>query len=130
MDYESGVVLSLIWSLGALLFNIGIRSGTYGENLARVGFRISLITGNLKETGNTFVEFLVLLVVSVITALFSWLGLFVGVVFTLYGLWKNAGAPPSVKEVRWKLRNVPMKADDVRALLMSMQTVASVPSVS
>ena len=115
MDYWTGVLVAVLWPMATLVINVFSRFGTMNTNMRRVGLRKSLLTGEFKETGNLFVEFLGWVFWTVVMAPLSWVGVGLGVVWTIYLAIKASGAPQALKDFRWKLRNVEMSEEQIRS---------------
>jgi hypothetical protein len=68
----------------------------------------------LKSAGKYFF----VIALQIPTIFLSWLNVFLVALLTAYKLYKDAGAPNSVKDFRWKIRNIEMSFDEmVQALL-------------
>ncbi len=107
MSYETGVAVAVLWSVGGLVINLFTRLSTLHENMTRAGWRRSWITGQYKEahSGSAIWELPVWLIIAVVSAALSWVGVGIGLCMLLYSLAKDAGAPRAVRDLRWRLKN-------------------------
>lgn len=106
MDYGTGVILSLLWSLFWFAFGLASRASVMHKNFALAGMRRSWATGQYKEGGSFLWELPVWFCLTLIAAAFSWLGVAVQIGSWLWVLAKDIGAPRAVKDARWRLKNV------------------------
>src|SRR5712691_2086055 len=115
MSYETGVAVSVLWSVGGFLISLFTRLSTFHENMTRAGWRKSWVAGHYKEahSGSAIWELPVWLILNVAPAALSWLGLGIGVCFVLYAVAKDAGAPSAVRDLRWRIRNTELSLPEL-----------------
>jgi hypothetical protein len=126
MDYEIGAAVSLLWSVGGLAYNLLSRLTTMHQNMRCAGYRKSWVTGAYKnaDAGSGKWELPLWVVVTVVGAALSWLGLAVSVSILLYSLAKDFGAPASVREFNWRLKNSLLPLPDLMQLDRSMRSAS------
>lgn len=119
--YESGIFIAfLLWLYGVIRIILLANSKTQ-KNLKIIGKRMSYNLGVIEDydykkepsTWNVvkFLLFHVFLPLPFI--LLSWINVVYVVGSYIYVFLKDTGAPQSVKEFRWKLRNVDMSLDQI-----------------
>jgi len=112
--YESGVFVALlIWMYGVISSIITINS-RMERNLNKVGQRRSWIDGSIKMMTKADVErslfasafkFFIVWAISFFFIVFSWLQVALVAAILVYRWNKDSGAPQSIREFRWKLKN-------------------------
>lgn len=120
--YESGVLLAfLMWIFGAINSIISINS-RMERNLNKIGMRRSWMDGSIKPMSikdlerSTFAcvaRFLLLWGLSLPFIALSWLQVAFAIGLVIYRKNKDSGAPQSVREFRWRLRNMDMSFDQI-----------------
>ena len=124
--YETWVgVAFLMWLAGVVWFFISINS-QLERNLRKVSLRLSWISLNPKEVDPDAPEpsaFAKICKFAFIQGL-GFISIFLGPLYVAfavgmfaYSRWKDSGAPASVKEIRWRMRNVDMTRAQVEELL-------------
>lgn len=126
-SYEMGVgVAFLLWAYGAIMLVVSVNS-RFERNLNRFGQRLSWLTLTPKAMGpedqtrsTTAKIFKYLFVVGfgLPFILTSWLYALLAVGSIIYRLTKDAGAPQTVKEFRWRMRNQELTFDQLIKGLM------------
>jgi len=114
MDYETGVGAAVLcWLFYAASLLVRINSQTQ-RNLKKVGMRLSWVSNKADAwTGEdekksiwwSIGKYAVCIAIQVPFLLLSWIYAAYSVGSILWHLWKDLGAPQSVKEYRWKMRN-------------------------
>lgn len=126
--YENGLTVALlIWFLGFIRIILIANSKTQ-KNLKLVGKRMSYNLGMIvdydfnyeSKVWKIFKFFFFNIVLSLPFVLFSWGYVLFICTSYLYVLVKDLGAPQSVKEFRWKIRNLDMSFDQMIKELMKM----------
>lgn len=112
--YESGVLVAFfIWMYGAISSAININS-RMERNLNKVGQRRSWMDGSIKPMTTKDVErgpmgslfkFSLVWGISLFCITFSWLQVACVAALVAYKWNKDSGAPQSIREFRWKLKN-------------------------
>lgn len=132
--YETGVLIAfllLCWQLVMVIVNA---NSQLNRNLNRVGMQISWWTYQAEQIEpkhltrpfwRSALKFLAVAFVGLISIWLSWLH-----VALVAGMWihaksKDSGAPASVKEFRWKMKNRDMSIDDYVRGLMVVQEIPS-----
>lgn len=127
--YENGLsVALLIWLLGFIRIILVANSKTQ-KNLKLVGKRMSYNLGMIvdydfkyESIGWRIAKFFFFnVVLSLPFILFSWGYVLFICASYIYVFFKDFGAPQSVKEFRWKMRNVDMSFDQMIKELMKVQ---------
>jgi hypothetical protein len=122
MSYELGFFISLLlwlWHAVALLVHINSR---FERNLNRVGQRLSWATltpkpmtaeDTKRPLARAVGKYLLIVGFSLPFVLLSWVNVALYVAMYFYRRAKDAGVPQSVRELRWKMRNLDMGFDDL-----------------
>lgn len=120
--YESGVIVALlIWAWQSVNLLILVNS-RMERNLNRVGQRFSWIhlqpkNMNRPEKGGPLyisaAKYIFIVLFQLMFVALSWLQVFAFAVMVAHRITKDAGAPPEVKELRWKLRNQEMSFEQI-----------------
>lgn len=125
--YENGLILAfLIWIIG-IVANIIQSNSMMQRNLKKIGKRIGFwgitdIDYSKQSPWYKGFKFFFIYILLPIPFLFlSWL--YVGMVGLqyLYNLKKDMGAPQSIKEFRWRLRNIDLTFDELIKGLMVLE---------
>ena len=125
--YENGILVNaLISSIYSILLIVVINS-TASRNLRHLGERYSWVDFSIKPMSESDFnrtplksagKYFFVIALQIPTIFLSWLNVFLVALLTAYKLYKDAGAPNSVKDFRWKIRNIEMSFDEmVQALL-------------
>jgi hypothetical protein len=120
--YEIGCWFAFLIWIGSLVWLVISLNSQLERNLNKAGFRLSWLTLSPKPMDNNHCKrgflrklgkFSVTAIPGLIGIFFSWLyvSYFVGAV--LYSRFKDAGAPETIKEFRWRMRNTDMTFDEV-----------------
>lgn len=126
--YETGVFVAfLIWAYIAIFLIISINS-TLENNLNKIGQRISWLTLTPKIMDSddkstrlrSVLKYLLITGLGLPFILLSWLYVVwcAGCVF--YSKVKDSGAPQTIKEYRWKMRNIEMSFDQIIKEMMKV----------
>lgn len=129
MSYESGFSIALLlWLVGTV--NVLVRINSRMErNLNKVGQRLSWATLTPKNmsagdasrsTLGKVLRFVLIAALGLVSTFTSWLYVLLVVGFFAYSKSKDVGAPQSVKEFRWKLRNMDLSRDQVIKEMMKV----------
>lgn len=121
-SYEGGLALALLlWLIGNINVIISINS-RLEKNLNRFGQRLSWLTLTPKpmkaedanrSTVSSVIKFILIAAIGIPFTLLSWLHVALYVGTFVYKRMKDAGAPQTVREFRWKLRNTEMSFDQI-----------------
>ena len=124
--YETFVgVAFLIWLAGLVWFFISINS-QFDRNLRKVSCRLSWLTLSPKAIEpdapapawwKQILKFTLIQGLGLVSVLLGPVYVAYAVGMLAYARWKDSGAPASVKEVRWKLRNLDLSTEEVQALV-------------
>lgn len=128
-SYEGGLVVALlIWLFSTVMLIVSINS-QFERNLNKIGLRLSWVTLESKPldaddlcrslVGKVF-RFLLVVGIGFPFIFLSWLYVLFAVGFYIYKKSKDAGAPQSVKEFRWRLRNTDLTFDQLVKELMKL----------
>lgn len=121
-DYESGLLISFLCQSYSLINSIILKHSLMEKNLNKIGYRLSWLTLSPKPMDSSEVIrpfylkamiFLVLLTFGLLAVLISWIGVAWFVGSLIYAKFKDSGVPNSVREYRWKLRNIDMNFDQI-----------------
>ncbi len=116
--YELGALIAAILVCISLAANLAASWSALGFNLALIGLRISIFTGQPVPMGSRSVLGRVFraalwLLSLVLSAVLSWATVAGVIGMFLYNKNKDAGAPQPVKELRWRMRNVYMTKEQI-----------------
>lgn len=114
--YLSGVAATLIWDMYWALYRLFTKRSLLDRNMSQIGLRRSMITGHYRVGGNIYKELALLFAFIILTSLTSWIGFCFEVGNSIHSFFKNQGEPRELKEIKWKMRNVPLKASEVAVL--------------
>lgn len=122
MDYETGLFVAfLTWVWGMINVLITINS-QMERNLNKIGQRLSWTTfaptrmtpqEQYRPLWKSAAKFLLIAAIGLACVVLSWLTVLLFFGQIVYRKSKDAGAPQTVREFRWKLRNVDMSFDNV-----------------
>jgi hypothetical protein len=125
--YETGIgVAFLIWIFGGALLIASVNS-RFERNLHKIGQRLSWLTLTPKPrepndvnrpTWRSCGRFLFIVGLSLPLILLSWLYVLIWLCPLVYSKWQDMGAPASVREARWRMRNTDMTFDQIIRALM------------
>ncbi len=120
--YWTGVGIAVLFWLWSLISAIATLNSRSARNLARVGLCYSWLDFGIRpmtradrerSTLSSVVKFVTIQTVGLIFTVLSW----ISVAMSGYMLWRRftstIGAPPAVKEMRWKLQNIDMTFDQL-----------------
>ena len=120
--YESGLAVAFIlWFIGNINLLISINS-RFEKNLNKIGQRLSWLTlmpvpmkmADVKMTNVLKIfTFSLIALIGFFLILLSWMFVALYVGSFVYKKMKDIGAPKTVKEFRWKLRNTDMTFDQI-----------------
>lgn len=122
MDYETGLLfafLSWLWGLATIVINVNSR---FEKNLNKVGQRLSWLnfapkpmeaSDEGRPIWKSLGKFLLIAVIGLPFVLLSWGQVLIYIGTVIYQKSKDAGVPQSVKEFRWRMRNVDMSFDEI-----------------
>ena len=126
--YEQGILVAFLLWLYSTVMMIVRKNSLMEKNLNRIGKKIS-ITGigvtDIKylqdSMGKSIAKYTLTAVLGLILIVFSWgYVLLVGGTFA-YTFMKDIGVPQSVKEWRWKLKNLDMSFDEIIKGVVKME---------
>ena len=118
--YELGLLVAfLIWLYSSVAILLRVNS-QFERNLNKIGQRLSWTTGKIvhldsaKQTlGNKICKYFLIVFTGLVFVLLSWGYVAMAVMSFIHTFSKDIGAPQSVKEFRWKLRNRNLSFDDI-----------------
>lgn len=131
-DYESGILVALLFWIfyaGSILVSI---NSQVERNLNKIGQRLSWISLTPKlmtiDDMNHSVAFKIMKYLLVIGIAFpfiflSWVYVIVTIVLIIYKFFKDFGAPQSIREFRWKLKNSNLTFEQLMKELMKVSEV-------
>jgi hypothetical protein len=127
--YETGVAVALIlWVFYSVLLIVSLHS-TLARNMGRVGLRLSWANLTPKEISApdvnrsvvmTAVKVGLFVVSGLVGALFSWVTVAVQIGSFIYARMKDSGAPQTIKDYRWKMKNREMSFDEIVVEIMKI----------
>lgn len=127
--YETGVgVAFLIWVFTFVVTIVRINS-QMERNLNRIGQRLSWLTMTPKPMSRadysrsalaSIGKFLFIQLFGLLMVITSWLSVALSAGTIIYQYSKDAGAPQSIKEFRWKLKNLDLPFDAIAAELFKL----------
>lgn len=121
-SYETGVTIAFMMFLASTVHTIIMLNSLLEKNLNKIGLRLSRITLTPKELDAEFKNraFYVKVLFWFLFFAISMFGILLGWVYVLwtigafmYARIKDSGAPISIREYRWKLKNVDMSFDEI-----------------
>jgi hypothetical protein len=127
--YENGLVIAfLLWLYNTISIIVAFNS-TLERNLNRMGKRHSYLTlqaveltseDQARSTLKKLMVYLGVMAFNLVFVIFSWLQVAVLIATLVYRKSQDFGAPQSVKEFRWKMKNVDMPFDQLMKALMKL----------
>ena len=114
--YLTGVISTFIWDLFWTTYRLFSKRSLLDINMARIGLRRNMLSGNYRVGGNIYRELAILFLFIIFTSLTSWLGFCFELGNSIHGFLKNQGEPQALKEIRWKMKNVPLRPSEVAQL--------------
>lgn len=126
--YEQGILVAFLLWLYSTVMMIVRKNSLMEKNLNRIGKKISTTGIGITEikypqdsVGKSIVKYTLTSVLGLILIVFSWgYVLLVGGTL-LYTFMKDIGVPQSVKEWRWKLKNLDMSFDEIIKEVVRME---------
>lgn len=125
-SYENGLVLALILWVFGFIKAIYLSNSRTQKNLKKIGKRLSVNLGLIVDYdySNESIFWKILkftlfnVVISIPFILLSWIyvAYFIGI--NVYFIYKDFGAPQSVKEFRWRMKNTDLTLDQMVRELM------------
>ena len=122
MNWETGVGIAfLMWLWNSVMVILHANS-RLDANLRKIGLRISWLTFAPKELSpkardrpfwKNALKYALFVGLGLPLVLLSWLYVAMSVGMLIWSWSKNQGAPQTVREYRWKMRNVDMDLDDL-----------------
>lgn len=118
--YELGLLVAfLIWLYSSVAILLRVNS-QFERNLNKIGQRLSWTTGKVVHLDSAkqpfwhkICKYLLIVFTGLVFVLLSWGYVAMAVMSFIYTFSKDIGAPQSVKEFRWKLRNRNLSFDDI-----------------
>lgn len=135
--YESGLLLAFaLWLFSSVELIVRVNS-QLERNLNRIGQRHSWLSGAVKRiepgrrTGmlRAIGKYLLIVLTGLPFVLLSWLYVALIVGQFAWRWSKNAGAPPAMREMRWKMRNLDMSFEQLAQSLHKLQPALGLPEV-
>lgn len=129
--YEVGLLVALLMWMGYNIILLVSINSCHERNLNKIGKRLSWVGLTVTELEQddlhrSFVmkalRFLLIAAFGLPFVLLSWIYVFAGVGGFLYRFSRDSGVPQSVKEFRWRMRNVEMTYDQLVTELMKLET--------
>ncbi|OFZ51393.1 MAG: hypothetical protein A2381_17935 [Bdellovibrionales bacterium RIFOXYB1_FULL_37_110] len=114
--YLIGVLSTFVWDLFWSIYRLFSKRSLLDTNMALIGLRRSMLSGNYRVGGNIYKELAILSLFIIITSATSWLGFCFELGNSIHNFLKNQGEPQSLKEIRWKMKNVPLRPSEVALL--------------
>jgi len=102
------------------------------KNLNKVGERYSWLTlkPKLMSTSDfgrplykSAIKFFIILIWQGIFVFLSWLNVFINIGYIIYRFSQDSGAPQSVKDFRWKIKNYEMTFDELVLEVMKLKEI-------
>lgn len=127
-SYEAGAILAfLLWLYSNIMLIVSINS-QFEKNLNKIGLRLSWVTVTptpmeaadlRRSTAAKVFRFMLIAGFGFFWLFLSWLYVLIWIGAFIYRTSKDFGAPQSVKEVRWRMRNTEMTFDQlVRGMMI------------
>lgn len=118
--YEQGVLVAFLLWLYSVISTIIRKNSLLEKNMNKVGRRTTptgLGVVDMKYPKDSsikvFAKYSLVFGSSLLLILFSWLYVLVSLGFFVYRFKKDQGVPQSIKEYRWKLKNIDMTFDEI-----------------
>lgn len=126
--YEQGILVAFLLWLYSTVMMIVRKNSLMEKNLNRIGKKISITGIGVTEVkypkdpiGLAIIKHSLIAVFGLVLIIFSWgYVLLVGGMF-VYTFMKDIGVPQSVKEWRWKLKNLDMSFDEIIKEVVRME---------
>lgn len=128
--YEAGIAVAFCMWVYLTAMIVVRANSRLARNLRKVGYRQSWATGapepmSPKDVARSplrsIAKFVLIGLIGLPFTLLSWLYVALVVAQFIYARAKDFGAPPVVKEYRWKLRNLDLSTDDIVRQMMKVQ---------
>lgn len=128
-SYESGVLVAFLLWLWSVVSALVLINSRMERNLNRIGQRLSWLTLTPKQMSaeeasrsavRKIMKFVLIFGIGFPFILVSWLYVALAVGTLVYRKSKDAGAPQTVREFRWKLKNTEMTFDQLVKELMKV----------
>jgi ABC-type phosphate/phosphonate transport system permease subunit len=122
MSYERGVAVALLLNIFSLTMLIAELNSIRSRNLRKIAMRISWFTLTAQpmkpddfkpKISRIIGKSLLLVSMSIVSVLLSWLTVLYYALNFAWQLHKKSGAPESLKDFSWKLRNVDLSQEQV-----------------
>lgn len=120
--YENGLLIAILyWLYSAVMMVVQLNSQLQ-KNLNRIGERLSwtnlepkpMTSGDLNGSAwGKILKYLLIVSIGFVTVFLSWISVGLTVLSLMRRFWRSYGAPQSVKELRWKMRNLDMSFDAI-----------------
>ena len=133
-SYENGLIFSFLFYC-YYIFNLLMSINSIAEkNLNKVGERISWLSLKPKwMTSSDFnrpfyktaLKFIWVLIWQGLFIFLSWLNVFINIGYMIYRYSQDSGAPQSVKDFRWKIKNYEMTFDELVLEVMKLKEIPS-----
>lgn len=118
--YETGILAALVLWLYSTVSMFIRKNSMMEKNLNRIGRQISITGLGVSDmkypkeaAGKTFAKQALIAALGLLFVLSSWLYVVISGGMIAYALFKDLGVPQSIKEWRWKLKNLDMTFDEM-----------------
>ncbi len=116
--YELGALIAAVMVCLSLAANLMSSWTALGSNLALMDLRVSIFTGQPVPLGRRSLLGKILraslwIVSLIVSAALSWITVISMAGMFLYKKSKDAGAPQSIKELRWRMKNIHMTREQI-----------------
>lgn len=131
-DYESGIAIAFLFWLfyaGSVLTSI---NSQLERNLNKIGQRLSWISLTPKlMTSDDFnhsfkfkiMKYLLVIGIAFPFIFLSWIYIIITIILIFYKLVKDFGVPQSIREYRWKLKNIDLTFEQSMKELMKLSEI-------
>jgi hypothetical protein len=130
--YIVGVIMSLVCEMVGAFSLFNDLNSRLSYNLRQIGYRTSWFTHEIKPLDSLsnrldieliFTKVFIKIIFALMQSLLSWINVFLNVHQWIRQHSESKQMPPSLKELRWRLRNVAMPAEDVIKTMAQMGSV-------
>lgn len=115
--YEKGIMLALALYIYQVASIVYLKNSRLNQNLKKIGYRIGWYGKTKPASSKTGAVMLIIKVLvwlsGLIFILFSWFYVLLVGGWYIYQLLSSLTAPPEIKRLRWKMRNLDMSFDEI-----------------
>lgn len=116
--YEIGFVIAFVIAIYKIYCTVHEPFSMTASNMKHVGLYYGPWSGLYDRTEPaSWLSYLLRIIGALVGCIFSWLAVCIFVIAVIVQLGRSIGKPQIIKEIRWKIQNLPMSKEEVEALL-------------